>query len=97
VFSSHSCPVKFSERFAATECKLAVQGTEQETLFSIRKGIPDVKLFFVMDPEPVPVPEETQVTHLALKPPYSKSSLPKATDQQVEIIRHGTILDEDVA
>ena len=52
-----------------TECKLSVEGLKQESLLSIRKGIPDVKLIFVMDPGPIPVPEETQVTHLALKPP----------------------------
>ena len=62
-------PFCFSERFVANECKLAVEGPEQEILFAIREGVPDVKLFFIMNPRPIPVPEETQVTHLTLKPP----------------------------
>ena len=43
-------PFWFFERFAVTVCKLAVEGPQQETLFLIRKGIPDIKLFLLWTP-----------------------------------------------
>ena len=53
--------------YAAYSCALLSRyryRKEQRALFWTEKSISDVKLVFVMDPAPIPVPEETQVAHL---------------------------------
>ena len=57
-------------RIPKTEYKWTVAGPDHGILFLIQKGL---LLFLIVlfhyNPGPIPVPEETQAAHLALKPP----------------------------
>jgi hypothetical protein len=53
-------------RLTATESKLAVEGPEQKPYFRPESAFRMLNCYVILDPWPilVPVPEETQVTHL---------------------------------